>query len=85
MKAFKTDTLGNCQLRLAAQNFNGPMYRNAKMAIVEVEHLVEPGEIPPESVHLPDIYVKRVMQSTAAKGYREIHLGRARCNDLGSG
>ncbi|KJZ72412.1 Succinyl-CoA:3-ketoacid-coenzyme A transferase 1 [Hirsutella minnesotensis 3608] len=67
VKAYKADKLGNCQFRLAANNFNGAMGRNAKMTIVEAEHIVEPGEIPPEAVHLPGIYVKRVIQSTAEK------------------
>ena len=67
VKAYKADKLGNCQFRLAANNFNGAMGRNAKITIVEAEHIVEPGEIPPESVHLPGIYVKRVIQSTAEK------------------
>ncbi|SPO01362.1 probable succinyl-CoA:3-ketoacid-coenzyme A transferase, mitochondrial precursor [Cephalotrichum gorgonifer] len=67
VKAYKADRLGNCQFRLAANNFNGAMGRNAKVTIVEAEHIVEPGEIPPESVHLPGIYVKRVVQSTAEK------------------
>jgi 3-oxoacid CoA-transferase len=67
VKAYKADKLGNCQFRLAANNFNGAMGRNAKLTIVEAEHIVEPGEIPPEAVHLPGIYVKRVIQSTAEK------------------
>ncbi|KAL1891163.1 hypothetical protein Sste5346_007795 [Sporothrix stenoceras] len=67
VKAYKADRLGNCQFRLSAHNFNGAMGRNAKMTIVEAEHIVEPGEIPAESVHLPGIYVKRVVQSTAPK------------------
>ncbi|KAF3763789.1 3-oxoacid CoA-transferase [Cryphonectria parasitica EP155] len=67
VKAYKADKLGNCQFRLAANNFNGAMGRNAKMTIVEAEHIVEPGEIPPEAVHLPGIYVKRVIQSTTSK------------------
>ena len=68
VKAYKADKLGNCQFRLAANNFNGAMARNAKMTIVEAEHIVEPGEIPAEAVHLPGIYVKRVIQSTKPKG-----------------
>lgn len=68
VKAHRADKLGNCQFRLAAHNFNGAMGRNAKMTIVEAEEIVEPGEIPPEAVHLPGIYVKRVIQSTAEKG-----------------
>jgi 3-oxoacid CoA-transferase len=67
VKAWKADKLGNCQFRLAANNFNGAMGRNAKMTIVEAEHIVEPGEIAPEAVHLPGIYVKRVIQSTSEK------------------
>lgn len=67
VKAYKADKLGNAQFRLAAQNFNGAMGRNAKVTIVEAEHIVEPGEMSPESVHLPGIYVKKVIQSTAEK------------------
>lgn len=68
VKAYKADRLGNCQFRLAAQNFNGAMGRNAKNTIVEAEHIVEVGEIDPVAVHLPGIYVKKVIQSTAQKG-----------------
>jgi 3-oxoacid CoA-transferase len=68
VKAYKADKLGNVQFRLTAQNFNGAMGRNAKCTIVEAEHIVEPGEIAPEAIHLPGIYVKKVIQSTAEKG-----------------
>ena len=67
VKAYKADKLGNCQFRLAAQNFNGAMGRNAKMTIVEADHIVEVGEIDPVAVHLPGIYVDRVIQGTAEK------------------
>jgi 3-oxoacid CoA-transferase len=67
VKAWKADRLGNCQFRYAAANFNGVMGRNAKMTIVETENIVEVGEIEPNSVHLPGIYVKRVIQSTEEK------------------
>jgi 3-oxoacid CoA-transferase len=67
VKAWKADKLGNCQFRLAANNFNGAMGRNAKITIVEAEQIVEPGEIAPEAVHLPGIYVKRVIKSTSEK------------------
>ncbi|KUI72440.1 Succinyl-CoA:3-ketoacid coenzyme A transferase 1, mitochondrial [Cytospora mali] len=77
VKAYKADKLGNCQFRLAAHNFNGAMGRNAKVTIVEAEHIVEPGEIPPEAVHLPGIYVKRVIQSTAAKGIEKYTWSKA--------
>ncbi|KAF5599169.1 succinyl-:3-ketoacid-coenzyme A transferase mitochondrial precursor [Fusarium pseudocircinatum] len=75
VKAFKADTLGNCQFRLAAQNFNGPMGRNAKMTIVEAEHIVEPGEIPPESIHLPGIYDE---QDVKTLGQGEVAANRER-------
>lgn len=67
VKAWKADKLGNCQFRYAAANFNGAMGRNAKMTIVEAENIVEVGEIDPAAVHLPGIYVKRVIQSTTDK------------------
>jgi 3-oxoacid CoA-transferase len=76
VKAYKADRLGNCQFRLAANNFNGAMGRNAKMTIVEAEHIVEPGEIPPEAVHLPGIYVQRVIQSTAPKNIEKYTWSR---------
>ncbi|KLJ09443.1 succinyl-CoA:3-ketoacid-coenzyme A transferase (ScoT) [Blastomyces silverae] len=67
VKAWKADKLGNCQFRFAAANFNGAMGRNAKMTIVEAENIVEVGEIDPAAVHLPGIYVKRVIKSTTEK------------------
>ncbi|KAK1244177.1 hypothetical protein MKX08_002315 [Trichoderma sp. CBMAI-0020] len=67
IKAFKADRLGNCQFHLSAANFNGPMARNAKMTIVEAEHIVEVGELKPNEIHLPGIYVKRVIQSQVPK------------------
>lgn len=67
VKAYKADTAGNLQFRLSAENFNGAMARNAKITIVEAEHIVEPGEIDPNAVHVPGIYVDRIVQSTAPK------------------
>ncbi|KAA8566385.1 hypothetical protein EYC84_008958 [Monilinia fructicola] len=90
VKAWKADKLGNCQFRLAANNFNGAMGRNAKMTIVEAENIVEPGEIPPEAVHLPGIYVKRVIQSTTPKNIEKFTFAKdpndpATKSALGSG
>ncbi|KAM9930845.1 hypothetical protein OXX59_000259 [Metschnikowia pulcherrima] len=67
VKAYKADKLGNCWFRGAARNFNSTFGRNAKLTIVEAEHIVEPGEILPEDVHLPSVYVNRVIQSTTPK------------------
>ena len=74
VKAWKADRLGNCQFRFAAQNFNGAMGRNARETIVEAEHIVEPGEIEPAAVHLPSIYVTKVIQSTAEKRIEKLTL-----------
>lgn len=72
IKAWKADKLGNVQFRFAAQNFNGAMARNAKTTIVEAEHIVEVGEIDPAAVHVPGIYVKRVIQSTQPKNIEKV-------------
>lgn len=72
VKAWKADKLGNCQFRYAAANFNGAMGRNAKMTVVEAENIVEVGEIDPAAVHLPGIYVKRVVKSEAEKGIEKL-------------
>ena len=72
IKAWKADRLGNVQFRFAAANFNGAMARNAKMTIVEAEHIVEVGDIDPGAVHVPGIYVKRVIQSTEKKQIEKV-------------
>merc|ERR1712183_719118 len=62
VKAWKGDTLGNLVFRSTANNFNGVMPAAGKICIAEVEELVEPGEIAPEEVHVPSIYVQRIFQ-----------------------
>lgn len=74
VKAHRADPLGNVQFRFAAANFNGAMARNARVTIVEAEHIVAPGDIAPEHIHLPGIYVTRVVQSTAPKGIEKLTL-----------
>lgn len=88
IKAYKADKLGNLEFRLAAQNFNGAMARNAKVTIVEAEHIVEVGEIAPNSIHVPGIYVDRVVQSTAEKKIEKVVNAKdpeEALNSLGSG
>ena len=48
--------------RKTARNFNVPMAKAGKICIVEVEEIVENGEIPPEDIHLPCIYVQRIIR-----------------------
>ncbi|HZT76881.1 MAG TPA: CoA transferase subunit A [Vicinamibacterales bacterium] len=62
VKAWKGDTLGNLVYRRTARNFNPVMATAATVTIAEVEHLVEPGEIDPDQVHTPGIFVQHVIQ-----------------------
>jgi 3-oxoacid CoA-transferase len=82
VKAWKADKLGNCQFRFAAANFNGAMGRNAKVTIVEAENIVEVGEIDPGAVHLPGIYVKRVIKSTAKKNIEKYTFAKEEGADM---
>ncbi len=61
IKAWKADQWGNLVFRKTARNFNPMIGAAAKVTIAEVENLVEIGQIPPDSVHLPSIYVKRIV------------------------
>lgn len=62
--AWRGDRWGNLVFRKTARNFNPVMATAAKVTIAEVEELVEPGELPPDQVHVPSIYVKRILLST---------------------
>ena len=62
VKAWRGDRLGNLVYRKTARNFNPMMATAAKITIAEVEELVEPGEIDPDHVMTPGIYVKRILQ-----------------------
>jgi 3-oxoacid CoA-transferase subunit A len=62
VKAWKGDKWGNLVYRKTAQNFNPMMATAAKITIAEVEHLVEAGELDPDMVHTPSVYVKRIIQ-----------------------
>jgi 3-oxoacid CoA-transferase subunit A len=59
--AWKADTEGNLVYRKTARNFNPIMATAAKMTVAEVEHLVEPGEIDPDHVITPGIFIKRIV------------------------
>jgi 3-oxoacid CoA-transferase subunit A len=62
VKAWKGDRWGNLVYRKTARNFNPMMATAARCTIAEVEHLVEPGELDPDMVHTPSIFVKRIFQ-----------------------
>jgi 3-oxoacid CoA-transferase subunit A len=60
--AWKGDTAGNLVYRKTARNFNPMMATAAKITVAEVEHLVPAGEIDPDHVHTPGIFVKRMIE-----------------------
>lgn len=62
VKAWKGDRLGNLIYKDTAQNFNPMMAMAGKITIAEVEELVEPGELDPNYIHTPGIFVQRIFQ-----------------------
>jgi 3-oxoacid CoA-transferase subunit A len=62
IKAWKGDKWGNLIYRKTARNFNPMMATAARVTIAEVEELVEPGELDPDKVMTPSVYVKRIIQ-----------------------
>ncbi|MBU8894731.1 succinyl-CoA--3-ketoacid-CoA transferase [Corallococcus sp. H22C18031201] len=61
--AWKADTWGNLVFRKTARNFSPMMCMAAKVTIVEAEHIVQPGELDPDLVHVPSIFVHRIVQA----------------------
>jgi 3-oxoacid CoA-transferase subunit A len=64
VKAWKGDTAGNLIYRSTARNFNPMMAMAGKITIAEVEHLVPAGELDPDHIHTPGIYVHRIFQGS---------------------
>jgi 3-oxoacid CoA-transferase subunit A len=62
VKAWKGDSAGNLIFRSTARNFNQPMAMAGRITIAEVEELVELGELNPDQIHVPGIYVHRIFQ-----------------------
>jgi 3-oxoacid CoA-transferase len=65
LRGYRADRLGNVQFRGGSQNFNPSFAKAARVAIVEVDEIVEPGVIPPELIDLPGIFVARVVKTTS--------------------
>jgi len=76
--AWKGDTEGNLVYRKTARNFNPMMATAARLTIAEVEHLVEPGELEPDSIVTPGIYVKRIVHVPNARKLIEQRTTRRR-------
>ena len=62
VKAWKGDTAGNLIYKGTARNFNPPMAMAGKITIAEVEELVQPGELDPNEIHTPGIFVQRIFK-----------------------
>ena len=67
VKAWKADETGNLIFRKTARNFNPPAAMCGKVCIVEVEEIVPTGSLDPDNIHLPGIYVHRIIQGTHEK------------------
>ncbi|MFJ8540053.1 CoA transferase subunit A [Streptomyces sp. NPDC093591] len=67
VRAWRGDTHGNLVFNKAAANFNPLAAMAGRITIAEVEELVEPGELPPDAIHLPGVFVQRVLALTPAQ------------------
>ncbi len=78
VKAQKGDTHGNLVFHATARNFNPIMAMAGKVTIAEVEELVEPGEIDPDHIHTPGVFVQRILQGTDYQKWIEQRTTRPR-------
>ncbi|WP_296641977.1 CoA transferase subunit A [Roseinatronobacter sp.] len=67
VKAWKADTTGNAIFRKTARNFNPPAAKCGRVCVLEVEEIVDPGTLDPDAIHLPGIYVNRLIQGDHEK------------------
>jgi acyl CoA:acetate/3-ketoacid CoA transferase alpha subunit len=78
VKAWKGDRWGNLVYRKTARNYNAVMATAADHVIVEVEHLVELGDLDPDGVHTPSIYIDAILQGERYDKPIEIRTTRKR-------
>jgi 3-oxoacid CoA-transferase subunit A len=76
--AYKADTEGNLAYRMTARNFNPVMATAGRVTVAEVEHLVQPGEIDPDHIITPGIYVQRIVHVPNAVKHIEQRTVRKR-------
>ncbi|MBC2669933.1 CoA transferase subunit A [Novosphingobium piscinae] len=81
VKAWKADTTGNTVFRKTARNFNVPAATCGQVCVVEVEELVEPGTLDPDAIHLPGVYVQRIV--VGAPYDKKIEFRTTRSTDVG--
>jgi 3-oxoacid CoA-transferase subunit A len=78
VKAWKADESGNCIFRKTARNFNQPAATCGKFCVVEVEEIVPVGALDPDSIHLPGVYVQRVVMGAPYDKKIEFRMVRER-------
>jgi 3-oxoacid CoA-transferase subunit A len=78
VRAWKADKWGNLVFRKTARNFSPMMCKAAKVTIVEAEHIVEVGELDPDQIHVPSIYVHRLVQGRNYEKWIERRTTRPR-------
>ena len=78
VKAFRADKSGNLQFRYTARNFNPAVAMAGKLTVVEVEEIVETGAMEPDQVHLPGIYVHRIVLNASPEKRIEKRTIRAK-------
>jgi 3-oxoacid CoA-transferase subunit A len=76
--AWKADREGDLVYRKTARNFNPVMATAARITVAEVEHLVEPGEIDPDHIHTPGIFIQRIVRPTSLAKHIEQRTVRQR-------
>ena len=67
VKAWKADTTGNAIFRKTARNFNYPAATCGRICVMEVEEIVAPGQLDPDAIHIPGIYIHRLVQGEFEK------------------
>jgi len=78
VKAWKADTTGNLVFRKTARNFNAPAATCGKITVAEVEEIVQPGELNPDAIHVPGVYVQRLICGAPYDKKIEFRTTRAR-------
>jgi 3-oxoacid CoA-transferase subunit A len=78
IKGWKADESGNLIFRKTARNFNAPMATAGKICIAEVEEIVPVGSLDPDCIHLPGVYVNRLIMGGPYDKKIEFRMTRAR-------
>lgn len=81
VRAYKADELGNLIFRKAARNFNPPMCKAAKITIAEVEEIVPVGDLLPDEIHVPGIFVHRIVRSKFQKRIERLKVTKPDSNE----